>query len=497
MKKTLKTILNKLKINHTINKNINILGIENDSRKVKPGYIYVAVVGYKTDGHKYIDSAIQNGAVCVFVEDENHSLINTTSIPVIPYNNTRKALAHLTKIFYDNPSKHLKLIGVTGTNGKTSITYMLKYILESKGEKVGLIGTICNYIGDKQLNSSVTTPDSLELNRLLNLMVVDNVNYVIMEVSSHALFLDRVYGLNFDSIVFTNITEDHLDFHNTMEEYLKVKESAFDLLSQSEKTKKLAVINNDLLVSKRLIQKVNDLGLNYVTYGINNQSDYMAVDINFTISNSSFRVENTSKHFNLNIPLPGKFNIYNTLASFAVAMSFGIDDKSILLGLKGVLIPGRFQLIKTPIDSFVIIDYAHTDDALKNVLTTIVELSPRRVISVFGAGGDRDKDKRYLMGLVAGELSDLSIVTSDNPRTENPHRILDDIIIGINKVSGSYIKIADRYNAIKKAITLSKNGDIVLIAGKGHEDYQIFKDKTIHFDDKEVSEEVIRDIWTS
>ncbi len=494
MKKTLKLILNKININHTINKDIDILGIENDSRKVKPGYIYVAIVGYKTDGHKYIQSAIQNGAVCVFVE-KNYNSTKEYKIPIIPYNNTRKALAYLAKIFYDNPSKNIKLIGVTGTNGKTSITYMLKYILESKGEKVGLIGTICNYIGNKQINSSVTTPDSLELNRLFSLMVMDNVSYVVMEVSSHALLLDRAFGLNFNSIIFTNITEDHLDFHNTMEEYLKVKESAFDLLSQSKKSNKLAVINNDLLVSQRLIQKVNGLGLSYITYGIDNKSDYMASNIKFTLFNSYFKIENASKDFNINITLPGKFNIYNTLASFAVASYFDIDDKNISLGLNRVLIPGRFQLIKTPINSFVIIDYAHTDDALKNVLTTIVELNPKRIISVFGAGGDRDKDKRYFMGLVAGELSNLSIITSDNPRTEDPHNILNDIIVGINKANGSYIKIVDRYNAIKKAITLSKSGDIVLIAGKGHENYQIFKDKTIHFDDKEVSEKVIKDIY--
>ncbi len=472
-----------------------ISGIENDSRKVREKGIFVAIKGYQSDGHSFIDSAIQNGASCLIIDDQDYDTIykkHLDTLPIVSFKNTRVALALLSRIYYDNPSQKLKLIGVTGTNGKTTITYMIREILRKAGRKVGLLGTICNYIDDRKIESPVTTPDSLELNRLFHKMVNEGIEYAVMEVSSHALFLDRVHGLNFDCVIFTNLSEDHLDFHKNMDEYLRVKELILDVLSQSDKNHTLAVLNQDLEFSDRLISKTQRLKLTYKTYGLTDQADYQGKDIQFSLSNSTFIVKNEGKSQPIEIPMPGRFNIYNTLASFAAVGFLGIPIGDIQAGFKNISVPGRFQMIQEGNGAFIVIDYAHTDDAIQNVLSTLRDLKPRRIISVFGSGGDRDKGKRPLMGEVSGKMSDLTIVTSDNPRTEDPNQILDDIIVGINKVQGKYIKIENRYDAIKKAIHLSEEGDLVLIAGKGHEDYQILKDKTIHFDDKEAVEDVLK-----
>ncbi|MDH4127493.1 MAG: UDP-N-acetylmuramoyl-L-alanyl-D-glutamate--2,6-diaminopimelate ligase [Spirochaetota bacterium] len=497
MAKSLKDIFNKLKIDYPLEKDIMILGIESDSRKIKKDFIFVAINGYKSDGHQFIDSAIQNGASCVFIEEEKRDLVSkyANSVVTIPFKNTRIVLALLAKIFYDNPSLKLKLIGVTGTNGKTTITYMIRSILQTAGLKVGLIGTICNYIDNKKIKSPVTTPDSLELNRLFYEMLLDGVTHVVMEVSSHALYLDRVYGLSFDAVIFTNLSEDHLDFHKDMDEYLNIKMQILYTLAQSEKDNTIAILNDDLDFSEKLLNNAQTLKLNYKTYGLFNKSDIQATDISFSLSNSTFFIKCELEKINIEIPLAGKFNIYNALASFAVARFLNVELIFIQAGFKKVLVPGRFQTIQSPIGANIIIDYAHTDDAIKNVLNTIRELNPNRIISVFGCGGDRDKGKRPLMGAVSGEMSDLTVITSDNPRTEEPNQILDDIIEGLNKVKGKYIKIINRYEAIQQAIEISKDRDVILIAGKGHEDYQILKDKTIHFDDKEVVENVLKELY--
>jgi UDP-N-acetylmuramyl-tripeptide synthetase len=316
-----------------------------------------------------------------------------------------------------------------------------------------------------------------------------------MEVSSHALYLDRVFGLEFDVVVFTNLSEDHLDFHKTMDEYLASKELILDRLAESSKKQKVAVLNNDLEFTDRLISRSNKLNLKYVTYGITNPSDFQGIDIHFTLSHNDFTTQFNNKKVPLKVPMPGKFNIYNTLSAFATATILGVDTSIIQSGLAKVSVPGRFQLIQSQNGAYIIIDYAHTDDALRNVLNTIRSLSPKKIITVFGCGGDRDRGKRSLMGEVSGKMSDLTIVTSDNPRTEDPSRIIDDIIVGVKKTSGTYLKIENRAEAIRKAIELSEAEEVILIAGKGHEDYQILRDRTIHFDDKEVSESIIRELY--
>ncbi len=497
MTNTLIDLLQYLHIDVKIDNNINIAGIENDSRNVKDNYVFVAVKGYKSDGHRFVKSAVEKGACCIFVEQEEYAAISASvkSIPVIPYQNTRKALALISKYFYDDPSQKLTLIGVTGTNGKTSITYIIRQILMQAGKKVGLIGTICSYIGDTSIPNPVTTPESLEINRLLHKMVLAGIEYAVMEVSSHALYLDRVTGLEFDCIGFTNLSVDHLDFHNDMQEYLRAKELMFEVLEQSRKQNKIAVLNKDLDISTRLCEKATQHNLNYLTFAMVNQADYQGISPEYSLSHSQFIIKNQVDEISVCVNLPGKFNVYNTLTSYAILKFLQIDLSSILSGLKNVSVPGRFQLIKSPNGAFVIIDYAHTNDALKNVLTAIKELNPNHIYSVFGAGGDRDKGKRPLMGEEAGIVSDLSIVTSDNPRSEEPEMILDDIVVGVKKTGGDYIKIVDRYQAIKKAVELSEQGDIILIAGKGHEDYQIFKDKTIHFDDKEAAMKAFGEVY--
>ncbi len=507
MIKSLQFILNNLSLSQdtshfilnpqAINNNTNVNGIAIDSRKVENDFLFVAISGYKSDGHIYIDSAYKNGASCIAIDQQHVNDIKDeikNNLPIIVFEDTRKAIAILSKIFYDNPSQKLKLVGVTGTNGKTTITYMLKNIFQTAGHKVGVIGTICNYIGDKKIENNITTPDSLDLNSLFHQMIQEQVTHVFMEVSSHALYLDRVLGLNFDCVIFTNLSEDHLDFHKNMEDYLLTKMKILNILSQSDKKSTLAILNSDLDFSKDLISKSQSLNLNYVTFGIHNDSTYKGTNIEYSLSHSRFTIQNGSFHSKLKIPLPGRFNIYNTLCSFAAAIFLGIPNDAIQTGMDKVSVPGRFQIIPTPNEAYVVVDYAHTDDALINVLSTIRALNPNRIISVFGCGGDRDKGKRPLMGAVSGKMSDITIITSDNPRTEDPQQILKGIIQGVEQTTGKYLSIESRYSAINEAIQLSEKGDVILIAGKGHENYQILKDRTIHFDDKETVQEIILQI---
>lgn len=477
-------------------KDLAISGIEVDSRKVQDGYIFVAVKGYKTDGHQFIKSAIEKGASCIIIEkeelDNTKPLIENKDIILIPYNNTRKALAIVSKIFYDDPSSKLKLIGVTGTNGKTTITYMIREVLHYSNIKTGLIGTISNYIDNEKIPSPVTTPDALELNRLFYRMVEKQIEYVIMEVSSHALYLDRVYGLDFDAAIFTNLSEDHLDFHSDMDDYLNAKLLFLDRLAESKKQNKLILINGDSPAGNNFIDKAKKLNLNYKSYGIEKPHDILAKDIQFDIAKSQFSIKMNGDNTALSIHMPGKFNVYNALSAYGVVKFFNLTEEKIQKGLNQTSVPGRFQVIPSEKGAFFIIDYAHTDDALENVLKTIKDLKPKRIITVFGCGGDRDKGKRPLMGAVSATLSDYSIVTSDNPRTEDPDSILEDIIVGVKENNGDYIAIVSRYDAIKKAAEMSEKDDVILIAGKGHEDYQILKDKTIHFDDKETVENLLK-----
>ncbi len=464
-----------------------------DSRKVVKNSLFVAIKGFEYDGHDFIMEAIAKGATTIVLEDDskisNDYLIhqNVTKILV---KDSRKALAQLSKNFFNNPSEKIKVIGVTGTNGKTSITYILKSILENAGMKTGLIGTIANYIGNEILPSEKTTPESLELNQLLDRMVNENCEYCVMEVSSHSLELSRVDGINFTAGIFTNLTQDHLDFHKTLENYFNAKKKLFDSLSENS----FAVVNLDDKYAEKIIA---DTKARIVTYGSMNNVDFKAINPEFSFDQIKFDILYKDKSYPVSTNLTGSFNVYNITAAVATSYTLGIEFDVIQNALKKLRqVPGRFELVGNfPVK--VIVDYAHTSDALQNVLLTIRSIlnsnnSTNKIITVFGAGGNRDRTKRPRMGNVVEQFSDFAIITSDNPRNEEPEQIFSDILSGVNDKS-KFKVIEDRREAIVKAIELANNGDVVLIAGKGHEAYQTIKGQRIPFDDREVAKEILEE----
>jgi len=463
-------------------KNIDIKNISYDSRQIKENGLFIAIDGFKTDGHEYINEAISNGALVIIIENDIENYFD--DIVYVKVKDSREAMAYISAEFYEYPQKDLKLIGVTGTNGKTTTTNLIKSILENKGYKTGLIGTIGNYINKEELDSSRTTPNSLELNKLFYQMKNKGIEYVVMEVSSHAIDLKRIFNLEFDVAVFTNISQDHLDYHKTLENYINVKSKLFTQVKENG----YSIINIDDNFSNKIIESTKS---NVVTYSLNKKSDFQAKNINLKTSGVSFKLNNFEKIINLNIT--GKFNIYNALAAIAVASVLKIDYNTIKEGLEKVEgISGRFELIKESQNYTVIVDYAHTADGMKNVLKTIKELAENDIIIVFGCGGDRDKEKRPEMGKIATEYGDFVFITTDNPRSEKPESIINDIEKGLEKNKEKYRIIVERKKAIYKAIEMANKNDIVVIFGKGHETYQVFKNKTIHFDDREVAREAIR-----
>ena len=401
-------------------------------------------------------------------------------VTVLRVTEGRKALATMSANFYDHPTKKLKLIGVTGTNGKTTSVYILKSILEKAGEKVGLVGTIANYIGDEKVKSERTTPESLELQKLFKDMVDKGCKYCVMEVSSHSLELDRVYGCNFEVGTFTNITRDHLDFHKTFDNYYNAK---FKLFERS----KVSVINIDNSYGYRVLNDVDTLGKKAVTYSIENSSDFRAENIRLEEKDIIFDCNNTSYKF----VLPGEYNIYNALGTIAAARELNISEECIKAGLLDVVVPGRCERIgdKYDIPYEIIIDFAHTPDGMKNILETLKSFAKNRLIAVYGSGGDRDKVKRAELGRVGSEIADLVIITSDNPRHEDPMAIIKDIVVGIEKTN--YLAIENRSEAILLALKMAEPGDVVVLAGKGHETYQINNEGVIHFDEREVVDEIL------
>lgn len=462
-----------------------------DSRKVVKNAIFVAIKGFNFDGHNFIMEAIAKGATAIVLEDDskisNDYLIhqNVTKILV---KDSRKALAHLSKNFFKDPSSRIKVIGVTGTNGKTSVTHFVKSILEASGKKVGLIGTIANYIGDEIIPAEKTTPESFELNQLLDQMAVEGCEFCVMEVSSHSLELSRVYGIDFKAAVFSNLTQDHLDFHHTMENYFQAKKKLFDSLSENS----IAISNFDDKFGEKILA---DTKARIISFGSSERCDYRYRNVSFSFEEISFELLTKNEKTVINSNITGTFNVYNLLAAISVCMELGVSIDVIKSAVKELKqVPGRFELVGNyPVK--VIVDYAHTPDALENVLKTIREIlksnnSNSRVITVFGAGGDRDKTKRPKMGKVVEALSDLAIITSDNPRFENPQQIFDDILSGIDKVE-KVLVIEDREEAIRKAIEIANNGDIVLVAGKGHETYQVIKDQKVPFDDRLVAKKYL------
>lgn len=450
--------------------------VQYDSRKVGRGDLFVCITGFQTDGHKYAKSAVEKGASVIVAEHMAEGMENSGAAIVIT-ENTRKALALISAAYYDNPSEKINVIGVTGTNGKTTTTYLMKTILDSLGYKTGVIGTIGNMIGNRALHADRTTPESLELQELFSEMSCEGVSFAVMEVSSHSLALDRVTGVKYSTAIFTNLTQDHLDYHKTMENYMKAKGILFSMADK-------AVINID----DRAGAYMKSVAKGFVmTTGIESENaDLRAENISITAEGVSYTLDYEGRQYPVKLNIPGRFSIYNSLGAIGACLLNGIKMEDIIKGLslnEGV--PGRFQSVPNNLGITAIVDYAHTPDGLENILETAHEFAKGRIITVFGCGGDRDRTKRPIMAEIAGKLSDFAIITSDNPRTENPASILDDVEVGMVPTKCPYHKIVDRRDAINEAIRMAKKDDVVIIAGKGHEDYQIFADKTIHFDDVE------------
>jgi UDP-N-acetylmuramoyl-L-alanyl-D-glutamate--2,6-diaminopimelate ligase len=469
-----------------------------DSRNVKPGDTFFAIRGFETDGHLFIAKAIANGATAVVLEEDSafsREDAMRANVSRLLVKNSRRALAFVSEWAFGSPSTKLRMIGVTGTNGKTTVTNIIRQLLMLRGEKVGLIGTVGIFIGEQEIPATHTTPESRDLSELLAKMVAANVTTCVMEVSSHALALDRVVALDFDIAAFTNLTRDHLDFHKTMEEYFAAKQKLFDRLKDTA----IAITNAD---DPNGLPIVSNTVANMHTYGIRKQgeaahADLVAYDVKYFTEGTTFRIEKrySDERALFELPLAGKINVENVLAA-ASALYFGIEGYSleVLAGLIPKIQPvrGRFERIALKNGAFAIIDYAHTPDALHNVIEIIRTIIPAsaKIIAIFGCGGDRDKGKRPLMGEIASKFSDHVILTSDNPRSEDPLSIIDDILAGIPDSQRNSVEIEpDRAKAVSLGISFAKSGDVVLLAGKGHENYQIVGSQRKHFDDRE---EVLR-----
>lgn len=454
-----------------------IKGITADSRQVQKGYAYICIVGAVNDGHNFALSAKEKGASVIIAERDTGSGIEV----IVP--DTHAAYAVMSANWFGNPASKLKLIGVTGTNGKTSVTYMLKNILEAAGEKVGLIGTIQNMIGDEVIKTERTTPSCYELNALFAQMVEKGCTAAVMEVSSHALDQKRVYSIEFEVGIFTNLTQDHLDYHITMENYLEAKKKLFSMC-------KTAVINSDDEWADKLSE---GLDCNLVTLSATKDATYCAKDIEYRADGVNFLLSGEHSMC-LSMSTGGRFTVYNAMSAAVAALYFGISPETVknaLCGSDGI--KGRAEVVKNPFDFTVIIDYAHTPDGIENILNTFSELKKGRLIVLFGCGGDRDKTKRPIMGEIAAKKADYVIVTSDNPRSEDPALIIEDILVGVKKHNTPFTVIENRIEAIHFAIKEAKKDDIIVLAGKGHETYQILADRTIHLDEREIVAEALKE----
>ncbi|WP_368294018.1 UDP-N-acetylmuramoyl-L-alanyl-D-glutamate--2,6-diaminopimelate ligase [Dehalobacter sp. TBBPA1] len=459
-----------------------INGIAHDSRTVSPGNLYVCIRGYQADGHAFAEAAVRAGATALAVEE-----FLPLAVPQLKFVDTRKAMGFLAAEVFGNPSGRLELVGITGTNGKTTVTHLIERIVQQSGKKTGLIGTLGSRIGNNAYPGQHTTPESTEIQHLLAEMVAENVDLAVMEVSSHALDLGRVNGCVFNAGIFTNLTQDHLDYHKDMQEYLKAKALLFSGLNGG-KAGQLAVLNAD---DGSCVFLKEQAGCRVVTYGVDHEADYRAVNIRLSDRGVEFDVLFHGKSAGIFYSTPGKFSVYNVLAAIAWALESGYPTEIVVQALHSIKgVPGRFESIRKGQPFLVIVDYAHTPDGLENVLRTAREITGGKLITVFGCGGDRDRKKRPLMGEAAGRFSDYIVVTSDNPRTEDPDEIIKDIIPGLK--SANYKVIKDRRSAIDEACMAAGSGDTILIAGKGHEDYQILGTEKIHFDDREEADKVLR-----
>jgi UDP-N-acetylmuramoyl-L-alanyl-D-glutamate--2,6-diaminopimelate ligase len=466
---------------------IQIQGLDYDSRRIARGYLFFAFPGSRVDGREFAQQAVTNGAIAIVSE-----LAAPSGIPVpwIQVEHGRRALALASKTFYGNLDEKIPLIGVTGTNGKTTTNYLIDSILRSAGTTTMLAGTIEYHLGAKILPAANTTPESLDLHRMLAELdaMPGSSKTATMEVSSHALALGRVYALHFQTAVFTNLTQDHLDFHHTMEEYFAAKQMLFT--GQGAPPPRYAVINRDDEWGRKLRLGA---GPEVLSYGFGGESMVRARHIHTGLNGLRFDVVYDKVRFEVRSPLIGKINVYNILAACCVGMTFQLQPEVIARGIEACAgVPGRFERVDEGQRFAVVVDYSHTDDALRNAISVARGLNAKRVITLFGCGGDRDRTKRPLMGKTAGELSDVVILTSDNPRSEDPLQIMNDVMVGLGRTDTKTIVEPDRATAIRKAIEEAQAGDVVILAGKGHETYQIFRDRTIHFDDREVAREALR-----
>ena len=469
---------------------IDIKGVESNSKNVEEGFLFVAIKGFKVDGHKFIDSAIENGATAIIIEEgcDLKQIKNLDNIVVVMAKDTREALAIVSSNFYGNPSRKFKLIGVTGTKGKTTTTFMIKEILEKAGKKVGLIGTIATYINGKKLgDSDRTTPESLELQKLFSKMVEEKVEVVVMEVSSQSLKLHRVDGCHFDIVLFTNLSEDHISptEHPDMQDYFNSKLKLFEMC-------KIGIVNTDDLHGAKIPRMFPDSQI--TTYGIDNFANVLAKDITITNSYVDFKVKITDRNERVKTCIPGRFSVYNSLAAICVAQKFGIEPEVIKEALLEVRVPGRSELVNNKLEIPIMIDYAHSPESLENILQAVKSYTRGKVISVFGCGGDRDSGKRPIMGEISGRIADYTFITSDNPRTEDPQKIVEQIEEGIKKTKGNYKVIVDRTEAIKEAIKMATKRDIIVLAGKGHEPYQEINGIKHPYDERIIVKELIEEI---
>ncbi len=464
---------------------LDIRGITANSKMVGKDFIFVAIKGTKTDGHNFIANAIEQKATLIVVEKNanyDNSLFEDKRVMKIIAEDSKEALSVLSANFYGNPSEEINLVGITGTKGKTTTAHIIKSIFDNANIKSGMIGTIANYVDSVKINSKLTTPDTVEINSLLAQMKDNACTHCAMEVSSHALAQKRVFGLKFNTAIFTNITSDHLDYHETLENYFQAKKIFFDSVDETCNV----IVNIDDPREKEIVA---DSRGKVFTYG-KQKSDFMFDDVSFDLTGTRFRIIHDEKIFLAETKLVGEFNVYNAVAAFAAAIVSGLSPQVALKGIRNMKnVPGRFEVYSN-VNKMIVIDYAHTTDSLKKVLQLITEVkNGKKVITVFGCGGNRDKIKRPEMGRIASQLSDKVIITSDNPRSEDPHLIIDDIISGID--NRNFTVIENRRKAIETAILDAEDNSIILIAGKGHENYQEVNGVRNHFSDKEIALEFL------
>ena len=472
------------------NLDIEISGIESNSKNIKDGFLFIAIKGFSVDGHDYINNAIEAGAKAIMVQEgcDLKKIKLPADVTLIMAKDTRQALAICSCNFYDNPSRKFQLIGVTGTKGKTTTTFMIKEILEKAGYKVGLIGTIATYINGKMISeSSRTTPESLELQKTFAKMVEAGVQYVVMEVSSQSLKLHRVDGCNFNIVVFTNFSEDHISEkeHPDMKDYFESKLKLFKMCDNG-------IINVDDLQVSKIPKLFPDS--NIMTYGIDNYCQMLAKDITITNSYVDFRVKVSDRNERVKVDIPGRFSVYNALAAICVAKKIGVPSEKVIEALAEIKVPGRSEMVPNKKEIPIMIDYAHSPESLENILQATKSYTRGKIICVFGCGGDRDSGKRPIMGEISGRIADFTFITSDNPRTEDPEKIVEQIEEGIKKTNGKYEVIVDRVEAIKEAIKMATKRDIIILAGKGHEPYQEINGKKYPFDERIIVKEIIEEL---